>query len=100
MSSFVWPSDDGWPYPDTSSDLDVIDLDGAIDEDTIALRADAHLFASLSPLEHDVLCARYGLDGAPVRSMKQLHVDLGVPRADLRDALGTALAKVRAHLAD
>jgi hypothetical protein len=31
--------------------------------------------------------------------MKQLHTDLGVPRADLRQALGSGLAKLRDHLA-
>ena len=43
--------------------------------------------------------ARFGLDGRPVVSMKQLQHELGLPRAELRTALGDGLAKVRAHLA-
>ena len=50
------------------------------------------------PLERQIITAHYGLDGQPARSMKQLHADLGVPRADLRQALGTGLAKLRSEL--
>jgi DNA-directed RNA polymerase sigma subunit (sigma70/sigma32) len=57
-----------------------------------------HLFDDLDPLERRVIDSRFGLEGQPVRSMKQLHADLGVPRADLRQALGSGLAKLRNHL--
>jgi hypothetical protein len=30
--------------------------------------------------------------------MKQLHADLGLPRQDIRIALGSGLAKLRNHL--
>jgi hypothetical protein len=30
--------------------------------------------------------------------MKQLHAEMGLPRAELRDALGTGLAKLRTEL--
>jgi DNA-directed RNA polymerase sigma subunit (sigma70/sigma32) len=46
-------------------------------------------------LERTVISARFGLSGQPVRSMKQLHGDLNLPRADIGQALGTGLAKLR-----
>ncbi len=46
-----------------------------------------------------MLTSRFALDGAPVRTMKQLHTELGLTRHEVRDALETALAKVRNHLA-
>ena len=97
MSSFVWPNDDGWPYPD--SEDETVDLDGWIDDDVLSLRATpAHPLDGLSPLERSVIAGRYGLGGSPLRSMKQLQADLGVPRADLRQALGSGLAKLRVQL--
>ena len=57
-----------------------------------------HLFDDLDPLERMVITSRFGLDGAVPRTMKELHNDLGVPRADLRDALGSGLAKLRTQL--
>ena len=99
MASYVWPSDDGWPYPDTEGET--IDFDGSIDDDVLSLRATpAHLFDGLDPLERAVIASRYGLDGGPARSMKQLQTELGVPRSDLRQALGSGLAKLRVSLAD
>ena len=97
MSSFVWPNDDGWPYPDTEGET--IDLDAGVDDDVLTLQAaPSHLFEHLDPLERQVITAHYGLDGQPARSMKQLHTELGLPRADLRQVLGTGLAKLRAEL--
>ena len=46
-----------------------------------------------------MISARFGLGGVPIRSMKQLHADLGLPRADLRQALGSGLDKLRMRLA-
>jgi hypothetical protein len=40
-----------------------------------------------------------GLDGYPARTMRELQAELGLPRDDLRHALGDGLAKVRSHLA-
>jgi DNA-directed RNA polymerase sigma subunit (sigma70/sigma32) len=97
MSAFVWPSDDGWPYPD--SDGERVDAIDDIDDDILSLRArPAHLFDGLDPLERDVIVGRYGLGGAAPRSMKELHNDQGLPRADLRAALGSGLAKLRVQL--
>jgi DNA-directed RNA polymerase sigma subunit (sigma70/sigma32) len=96
---FVWPNDDGWPYPDGEDD--VIDLTAdSLDDDALAVRTDwAHLLVGLDPLERQLVAARFGLDGRPARSMKQLHHDTGLPREDLKLALGSGLAKLRASLA-
>ena len=83
MSSYLWPNDDGWPYPDSVDEW--ADQAGDIDDD-------------LDPLERTVITSRFGLDGAVPRTMKELHNDLGVTRADLRQALGSGLAKLRTHL--
>jgi len=96
MSSY-WPTEDGWPYADT--EREVADVDADFDDDLLSLKAPPpHLFDDLDPLERQVIRGRFGLDGLPARSMKELHVDLGVPRADLRQALGSGLAKLRTHL--
>ena len=97
MSSFLWPSDDGWPYPDTV--VEMVDLDATTDDDALSLRAaPAQLFSHLDPLERAVITAHYGLEGQRARTMKQLHAEMGLPRAELRDALGTGLAKLRTEL--
>ena len=96
--SYLWPNDDGWPYPDSAADL--ADPNADLDEDALLLKAaPPHLFDDLSPLERQVVTAHYGLDGSPPRSMKQLHTDLAISRAQVREALAGALAKLRTHLA-
>lgn len=97
MSSFLWPSEDGWPYPDTVGET--VDLDATTDDDALSLRATpAQCLAHLDPLERAVITAHYGLAGQPPRTMKELHAEMGLPRAELRDALGTGLAKLRTEL--
>jgi DNA-directed RNA polymerase sigma subunit (sigma70/sigma32) len=97
MSTFVWPTDDGWPYPDSSAEI--VDLDSETDDDLLSLTAPAgHLLDHLSPLEREVVRSRFGLDGYPERSMRELVIETGLPRADLRDALGAGLAKLRSQL--
>jgi hypothetical protein len=97
MSSYVWPNEDGWPYPDSVREW--ADDAGDIDDDLLSLRArPPHFFDTLDPLERTVITGRFGLDGEVPRSMKELHVDTGLPRADLREALGSGLAKLRIQL--
>jgi DNA-directed RNA polymerase sigma subunit (sigma70/sigma32) len=99
MRSYVWPNEDGWPYPDGRAELP--DLDSNIDEDAIVLRgAGSRLFDLLEPLERQVITAHYGLDGTPPRTMKDLHHDTGLPRTELREALAGGLAKLRISLAE
>jgi DNA-directed RNA polymerase sigma subunit (sigma70/sigma32) len=93
----VWPSEDGWPYPDTVDEW--ADQTADVDDDLLWLRTEPpHLLDALDPLERHVITSRFGLNGSAPRSMKQLHHDLGLPRADLRDALGSGLAKLRTQL--
>jgi DNA-directed RNA polymerase sigma subunit (sigma70/sigma32) len=98
MATYLWPGDTGWPSAEEDEPLDVIDLDAEIDLDALALHAPPpHLFDALTPTERTVLGARFGL-GQPVRSMKELHVDLDLTRHELREALASALAKLRDQL--
>jgi DNA-directed RNA polymerase sigma subunit (sigma70/sigma32) len=99
-----WPSDAGWPYPDDdehAGDLhDPADPDAESDDEILSLHGlGAHVLDGLSDVERAVVAGRFGLDGGPPRSMKELQADLGLSRAELRPILGEALAKVRHHLA-
>ena len=97
--TFLWPNEDGWPYPDAGREE--IDPNGDVDDDVVLLRAaPMRLFSQLNPLERQVLTAHYGLDGSPARSMKELHNDLGLPRAEIREVLAGGLAKLRSNLAE
>jgi DNA-directed RNA polymerase sigma subunit (sigma70/sigma32) len=97
MPTFVWPAEDGWPYPDSPDEA--IDLDGEADDDLLSVTAtSAHLLDHLNPLEREVVRSRFGLGGYPERTMRELVMETGLPRADLRDALGTGLAKLRSQL--
>jgi DNA-directed RNA polymerase sigma subunit (sigma70/sigma32) len=99
----AWPSDDGWPYADDDADVDEIDVadhDADLDVDLVSLQVTGtHLLDDLDPLQRRVVTARFGLDGHPARTMRELQAELGLPRDDLRHALGDGLAKVRSHLA-
>ena len=99
MRPYLWP-EDGWPYPD-SKRPEIVDLDATIDDDTMVLRnLGDRLFQFLDPLERQVITAHYGLDGTPPRTMKELHHETGLPRAELREALAGGLAKLRITLAE
>ncbi len=96
--TYLWPNEDGWPCPDGAS-AETVDLDQSVDDDALVLRAaPPHLFDDLEPLERQVVRAHYGLDGSPPRSMKELRTDLGLPRAEVREALVSGLTKLRARL--
>lgn len=97
MRTFLWPAEDGWPYPDTGPE--VADPQGEVDEDLLDLHARSpRLFAALDAVERQVITRHYGLDGAQPCSMKQLHNETGMSRAELRDALGSGLGKLRMQL--
>jgi DNA-directed RNA polymerase sigma subunit (sigma70/sigma32) len=96
MSSY-WPTEDGWPYPDSLAEPEDLDFD--LDEDRLAVRErSTHLFDGLEPLERAVVTGRFGLDGRPARSMKELHTELGLTRQVLGETLGSGLAKLRRQL--
>ncbi|MGH8985535.1 MAG: hypothetical protein ACRDY6_16880 [Acidimicrobiia bacterium] len=96
----LFPTDDGWPYPDGASVVlggtePVVDEE--IDLDALELRADPHAFDTLSPIEYEALSRRFGLHGPP-ESMKELCHDLGCTHAEARDVLGRAIDKMRTRL--
>jgi DNA-directed RNA polymerase sigma subunit (sigma70/sigma32) len=94
MRTFIWPTDDGWPYPDTGPE--VTDPQGEVDDDLLAILAGSrHLLDRLDAVERQVIVDHYGLNGHPACSMKQLHTQTGLSRAELRGALGSGLAKLR-----
>lgn len=96
MSSF-WQTEDGWPYADVEGEQ--ADPEAETDEDLLSVKLGAaHALEGLEPLEREVVSARFGLQGHPLRSMKELRSELGVDRADLRSALGSGLAKMRTSL--
>ena len=92
----LWPAEDGWPYPDALGDL--VDVAGEADDDLLSVRTDTHLFDSLDSLEREVVAARFGLRGHEVRTVHELHDELGLPDAAIDTALGSGLAKLRLHL--
>jgi DNA-directed RNA polymerase sigma subunit (sigma70/sigma32) len=97
-----WPSDEGWPYSDRGPSEVVRGREDGGDEpddDLVSLHAAApHLFDDLDPIERQVVTARFGLDGSPARSLKQIQRELGVPHDDLRNAFADGIAKLRRHL--
>lgn len=97
MRTFLWPAEGGWPYPDTGTELS--DPAADADDDLLSLiAAEPHLFDGLEPVEREVVTSHYGLAGHSARTMRELHQDLGLSRAQLRDVLGSALGKLRVQL--
>ena len=97
MTTFVWPAEDGWPYPD---DL-VEDTDHAadLDDDLVSLHADSiHLMDELDDAERQVIIAHYGLDGQAPRTMKELRNDTGMSRGEVRQVLVSGLEKLRSRM--
>ncbi|MCZ7536752.1 MAG: hypothetical protein M5T61_13190 [Acidimicrobiia bacterium] len=93
----LFPTDEGWPYPDSSTSPDQVD-DADIDLDALELRVDPHAFDTLSDLERSALFHRFGLRGETCLSMKQLGPALGCTRSEARRLVGTAIDKVRTRL--
>ncbi len=57
----LYPTDDGWPYPDTLVPEPAADDD--VDLDLLELRVDPHAYADLTELEYFAVSWRYGLAG-------------------------------------
>jgi DNA-directed RNA polymerase sigma subunit (sigma70/sigma32) len=95
----AWPSDEGWPYDDGVRSFSEMTDVTEFDDELVSLHAAApHLFDDLEPVERQILTARFGLDGGPARTLKELQRELGLPRDDLRAAYADGLAKLRRHL--
>jgi hypothetical protein len=93
----LFPTDDGWPYPDGGLGPDLVD-DGEPDLDVLELRADRHAYDALTPLERAAVFRRFGLDGLPPCSVKLLGPELGCTRAEAREVLGSGIDKLRDRL--
>jgi DNA-directed RNA polymerase sigma subunit (sigma70/sigma32) len=93
----LFPTDDGWPYPDAAAWEPVVDDE--IDLDALELRVDRHAYADLTELEYFVIAHRYGVGCTPC-SMKDLARELDCSHAEARDVLGTALHKLRQRLTE
>jgi hypothetical protein len=92
----LFPTDEGWPYPDTVG-LDLV-ADDEPDLDALELRADRHAYDGLTLLERAALFSHFGLQGHEALSMKQLGPALGCSRSEARELLGHAIDKVRTRL--
>ena len=93
----LFPTDDGWPYPDVTRGPDLVD-DDEIDLDALELRADPHAFDTLTAQELAAVVRRFGLDGMPPCSVKLLGPELGCTRAEARALLGSGIDKLRDRL--
>jgi DNA-directed RNA polymerase sigma subunit (sigma70/sigma32) len=90
----LFPTDDGWPYPDMpraepladSPDLDALEMLGP------------HAFDCLTAREREALFLHFGLRGKTAVPMKELAPMLGCTRSDARDLVGSAIDKVRVQL--
>lgn len=99
MRTFLWPAEGGWPYPDTGPE--VADPQAEVDDDLLSLSAgSAHLLDGLDEVERRVISGHYGLGGRPACTMRQLRNETGMSRAELREALGSGLCKLRVQLRD
>jgi len=91
----LYPTDDGWPYPDQRAWEPV--FADEIDLDALELRVDRHAYADLTEAEYFAVACRYGLDRRPY-TMKELARELGCTHAEARDLLGGAIDKLRTRL--
>jgi hypothetical protein len=97
----LYPSDEGWPYPDDgagfSEPVPEPATDDGIDLDRLELIADPHAWDDLSELERHALEQRFGFGCRPA-SMKELAAGLGCTRAEAREIVGVAIDKLRTRL--
>ena len=77
----LFPTDDGWPYPDVGTELDVVD-DSEIDLDALELLADRHAFDGLTLHQREAVIVHFGLDGGEPVPTKLLGEKLGCTRAE------------------
>jgi len=90
----LFPTDDGWPYPDGIDRGEAVELDVDVD----ALSLGGRTFDTLTPLERDVLLRRFGF-GCPAESMRELAASMHCSRSEAAQVLGQAINKVRVALA-
>ena len=95
----LFPTDDGWPYPDVAAD-------GAVGRRrhrprrARAPRSTAHAFADLTELEYYVVARRYGLDGRAVLDEGARAPTSSAAIREARDVLGWRAREAAPRLAD
>jgi DNA-directed RNA polymerase sigma subunit (sigma70/sigma32) len=90
----LFPTDDGWPYPDASAREFAADTP---DHDALELFG-PHAYDTLTSQELDALRLRFGLLGGDALSMKELAPLLGCSRAEAGELVGRAIDKMRVQL--
>ena len=90
----LFPTDDGWPYPDAAGADIVAD---APDFDALEMLG-PHAYESLTERERNALFSHFGLNGCDPLTMKALGPALGCTRTEAREVLGRAIDKVRLQL--
>jgi len=90
----LFPTDDGWPYPDTTAAEFVAD---APDLDALEMLG-PHAFDTLTAEERDALFTHFGLQGRDPLPMKLLAPALGITRAEAAALIGSAVDKMRVQL--
>lgn len=88
-------SDEGWPYPDGAPEPLAAE---EVDLDVLELRADPHLWETLSADERDIVLKRFGLADGRARSMKELAHAHGITHTQTREILESALHKIKQRL--
>jgi DNA-directed RNA polymerase specialized sigma24 family protein len=95
----LFPTDEGWPYPDIDADAALLrqgyTVDQDVDLDALQLAANVHAFDGLTPMEREALDRRFW----KCESMKDLARSLGCSHAEATAVLGQAVDKVRTRLA-
>ena len=93
----LFPTDEGWPYPDSDGDPTLVAsgfVDDEIELDALQLVANVHAFDGLNTAERDALDRRFWQG----ESMKELARSLGCTHAEAAVVLGHAVDKVRLRL--
>jgi hypothetical protein len=90
----LFPTDDGWPYPDVNVAEFVAD---APDFDALEMLG-PHAFDGLTSGEREALFSHFGLRGRDPLPMKLLAPALGCTRAEAAALIGSAVDKMRVQL--
>ncbi len=101
VRSFDWPAEQGWPYGDDDEGQEALAEEPGADGDAFVERARRTVHVGLEHLRPDqrwLVSARYGLEGEPERSLRELSAETGRPSDELRFTIDDALDKLRGDL--
>jgi hypothetical protein len=92
----LFPTDEGWPYPD------FVGIEPATDDepdlDALELRVAPHAYDGLTLREREALFRHFGLRGERALSMRHLGPAMGCSRSEATALVSSAVAKVRTRL--